>query len=126
MNSDCILSLHRAEGYGLVMARALASGIPIIATNYSGNCDFMTCPHSYPVDFDKIEIKNSSQGYDDSFGNWANPNLEHAVTQINYLYKLPKLYKRKLSLDAIAWWQKKHSPSNYNNYFSKETLQSLE
>ena len=39
---DCYVSLHRAEGFGLGMAEAMALGKPVIATGYSGNLDFMT------------------------------------------------------------------------------------
>ena len=36
------MSLHRAEGYGLTMAEAMAAGRPVIGTGYSGNLEFMT------------------------------------------------------------------------------------
>ena len=32
---DCYVSLHRAEGYGLTMAEAMAAGRPVIGTGYS-------------------------------------------------------------------------------------------
>ena len=38
---DCYVSLHRAEGFGLTIAEAMAIGKPAIATGYSGNVDFM-------------------------------------------------------------------------------------
>ena len=38
---DCYVSLHRAEGFGLTLAEAMAIGKPAIATGYSGNVDFM-------------------------------------------------------------------------------------
>ena len=33
---DCYVSLHRAEGFGLTMAKAMAAGKPVVATGYSG------------------------------------------------------------------------------------------
>ena len=32
--SDCYVSLHRAEGFGLTLAEAMALGKPVIATGY--------------------------------------------------------------------------------------------
>ena len=38
---DCYVSLHRSEGFGLGMAEAMALEKPVIATDYSGNCEFV-------------------------------------------------------------------------------------
>jgi len=38
---DIVLSLHRSEGFGLVPAEAMLLGVPVIATDWSGNVDFM-------------------------------------------------------------------------------------
>ncbi len=37
---DCFVSLHRSEGYGIVLAECMALGKPVIATAWSGNLDF--------------------------------------------------------------------------------------
>ncbi len=39
--ADIILSLHRSEGLGLVLAESMLLGRPVIATGWSGNLDFM-------------------------------------------------------------------------------------
>ena len=48
---DCYVSLHRSEGFGLGMAEAMALEKPVIATNYSGNCEFVTETTGYPIAF---------------------------------------------------------------------------
>ncbi|MFH0957723.1 MAG: glycosyltransferase family 4 protein, partial [Pseudomonadota bacterium] len=39
--TDCYVSLHRSEGFGLPIAEAMSLGKPAIATGWSGNMDFM-------------------------------------------------------------------------------------
>ena len=38
--ADIVLSLHRGEGFGLVMAEAMLLGKPVVATGWSGNTDY--------------------------------------------------------------------------------------
>jgi glycosyltransferase involved in cell wall biosynthesis len=49
--TDCYTSLHRAEGFGLGLAEAMALGKVVIATNYSGNTDFLTQQTGYPIPY---------------------------------------------------------------------------
>jgi len=46
---DVVLSMHRAEGFGRVMAEAMALEIPTVASGYSGNLDFMSEENSWLV-----------------------------------------------------------------------------
>ena len=39
---DVLVSLHRSEGLGLNMLEAMSLGVPVLATGWSGNMDFMT------------------------------------------------------------------------------------
>ena len=38
---DCLVSLHCSEGYGMIILETLSNGIPVIATNCSGDVDFL-------------------------------------------------------------------------------------
>ena len=72
------ISLHRAEGYGLTCAEAMAEGTPVIATNYSGNLDFMTPENSLLVDYSPVKVLDPNGAYTlDS--NWANPSVDSAA-----------------------------------------------
>lgn len=48
--ADCYLSLHRSEGFGYTMAEAMALGVPVVGTRYSGNLDFMNDDDAWLVD----------------------------------------------------------------------------
>jgi len=75
---DCYVSLHRAEGFGLTMAEAMAIGKPVIATGYSGNVDFMNEENSYLVDYRIGRVGPECEIYPPE-GEWADPSVEHAA-----------------------------------------------
>jgi len=47
---DCLVSPHRGEGWGLPISYSMALGLPTIATNYSGNLEFMNEKNSFLID----------------------------------------------------------------------------
>ena len=61
---DCYVSLHRAEGLGLAMAEAMLRGKPVIATNYSGNLDFMTADTAHLVRYKLVPVGPGHPPYD--------------------------------------------------------------
>jgi glycosyltransferase involved in cell wall biosynthesis len=74
---DCCLSLHRSEGFGMTIGEAMLLGKPAIATNYSGNVDFMTDENSYLVDYRTVPLTRDYGPY--MRGNvWAEPDLAQA------------------------------------------------
>jgi glycosyltransferase involved in cell wall biosynthesis len=75
---DCYASLHRAEGFGLTMAEAMAMGKPVIGTRYSGNVDFMNDENSYLVDYTIGRVGAECEIYP-ADGEWADPSVEHAA-----------------------------------------------
>jgi len=78
VNCDCLLSLHRAEGYGLSIAEMMYLGKPVIATGWSGNMEFMTPMNSFPVNY---ELKPLAEpvGVYAAGPEWAEPDIEHAA-----------------------------------------------
>ena len=57
---DAYVSLHRAEGFGRTLAEAMLLGKPVVATNYSGNVDFMQNELAHSVEFKLIDLDNSA------------------------------------------------------------------
>lgn len=92
---DAYVSLHRAEGFGLTIAEAMALGKPVIATAYSGNLDFMNAENSYLVPWAKARIPVGCQPYP-AGGIWAEPDVESAAE----LMKRVWLHREEAELKA--------------------------
>lgn len=91
-SSDCYVSLHRSEGFGLPLAEAMYLGKPVIATNYSGNTDFMNEKNSFPIRYKLVEIEQDFGPY--KKGNvWAEPDTDHAAEAMRLVYEKRELAK---------------------------------
>jgi len=75
---DCLVSLHRSEGFGLTLAEAMFLGKPVIATAYSGNMDFTTSDNSFLVPYSLIPVGKDNEPYDEDCL-WADPCIEQAA-----------------------------------------------
>lgn len=93
--SDVFLSLHRSEGFGFNLFDALTDGVPVIATNYSGNLDYMARKKELLVNFDFVEVEE--YGNYQISSKWAEPDVDHAAKLINELYNSPASHARLAS-----------------------------
>ncbi|HRD64007.1 MAG TPA: glycosyltransferase family 4 protein, partial [Nocardioides sp.] len=83
------VSLHRAEGYGLTMAEAMARGRPVVATAYSGNMDFMDSATALLVPYDLVPVPSGSGPYPSSTV-WAEPDLQRAAAHLRWVVQHPE------------------------------------
>ena len=74
----CYVSLHRAEGFGYTMAEAMLAGVPVIATRYSGNLEFMDDDNSFLVAAGRGEVAATWGPYP-AGAVWAEPDLDDAA-----------------------------------------------
>ena len=82
---DVYVSLHRAEGTGLTISDAMALGKPVIATDWSGNTDFMSVSNSFPVRYRLTELKETVGPYQKG-AVWADPSVEHAAELMRHVF----------------------------------------
>lgn len=110
-----LISLTRGEGYGLPILESAASGLPVIATNWSGHLDFMNLGKFIDINY-KLSQIHSSRVDNNIFikdSNWAQPleeDFKKKVLKFKNSNTIPKewaedLQKKileKYSLDAIS------------------------
>ncbi len=95
--SDVVISAHRAEGFGLHLAEAMASGKAVIATGWSGNLEFMNPSNSILLPYHLAPVKDPSgiySGFHDA--RWAEAEVDAGAKALRDLYDSPA------SADAIA------------------------
>jgi glycosyltransferase involved in cell wall biosynthesis len=78
---DAYVSLHRAEGFGLPIAEAMALCKPVVATSYSGNQDFTSAETAFLVPYELVELTSSHAVYPAGF-QWADPDIAAAAAQL--------------------------------------------
>jgi glycosyltransferase involved in cell wall biosynthesis len=82
---DCYASLHRSDGFGHTIAEAMSLGKPVVATDYSGNTDFMHPGNSLPVGYELVTLERDSGPY--ARGSlWADPDVDHAAELLRRVY----------------------------------------
>lgn len=104
------VSCTRGEGYGLPLIEAASSGLPIIATNWSGHLDFLADQFT-PVDYHLVDLP--PQRIDERIfvnkSKWANPSEESFKKSIRNVYE--NYYDAKEKSKNL----KKHVLQNFND-----------
>lgn len=114
---DVFVSLHRAEGFGLVFVEAMLNNTPCIATNWSSNTEFMNEEVACMVDYTFTVLEEDSAPYEKG-AKWADANVDTAARYMRRLVEEPEYYnqlvikgkkyvKEKLGMERIAELVKK-------------------
>lgn len=90
-STDAFLSLHRSEGFGLVMAEAMLAGVPVIATRWSGNLDFMDESSALLVPCGMVPARDARGTYGTK-DVWADPDLAVAAAHLAALAADPAAF----------------------------------
>lgn len=83
--SDCVISLHRGEGFGLSLAEAMALGKPVVATGWSGNMAFMTEANAALVAFRLVPAVDPQDVFTPAHTVWAEPDVDAAAAWLRRL-----------------------------------------
>jgi glycosyltransferase involved in cell wall biosynthesis len=70
--SDCLVSPHRAEGFGRNIAEAILLGVPVLATAFSGCMDFLAPEERLP--FERTPVGHGEYPFGEGLW-WAEPSV---------------------------------------------------
>jgi glycosyltransferase involved in cell wall biosynthesis len=105
---DILISLHRAEGFGLVPAEMMYLGKPVIATDWSANTDFMNPDNAMPVRYQLAPLAQAVGVYP-AGQLWAEADVDHAAWCLTRLLDDPAL-GQQLGAQARADIRRQLSP----------------
>lgn len=85
MAADIVLSLHRSEGLGLVLAEAMLLRKPVVATGWSGNLDFMDVDSAALVPVRLVTPVDPRRVLESEGAVWADPDVGVAAQHLHRL-----------------------------------------
>ncbi len=117
-SADVFLSLHRAEGFGLIMAEAMAAGTAVVATGWSGNLDFMDAASACLVRSRPVPAIDAKGLFTQLGENWAEADVDHAAAYLTRLRADPAM-RRVLTQKAQALVSQRLGLDAYNAAISE-------
>jgi glycosyltransferase involved in cell wall biosynthesis len=109
LSSDCGLFPSRGEGWGMGAMEFMASGLPVILTDYAGLGEMCNSKYNYPLN---VKIMAESIGYygkmtskTTNIGKWAEPDLDHLIKLMKEIYNNQDKANKKGNL-AKKWIRK--------------------
>jgi len=93
---DCFVFPTRGEGFGLPALEALATGIPTIATGWSGIVEFLNDKVGWLLNYKMVPAEEFSKNvYKEDCGEWAEPDEQHLIQILRYCYEHQDKVKQK-------------------------------
>jgi glycosyltransferase involved in cell wall biosynthesis len=94
--ASCFVSLHRSEGFGRVLAEAMALVTPVIATDWSGSRDYLSQQTGFPVRCTLRRVQEDE--YPQAAGSWADPDTADAARHMRRLREQPSIASARVAL----------------------------
>lgn len=100
---DCFMFISRAEGAGMPPREAMATGLPVILTNWSGLADVSDKKYNYPIDPVSIDVEDYRG--DEQPGKQARIDIQEVMYWMRYVYEHRQEAKEK-GKKASEWMHK--------------------
>jgi hypothetical protein len=102
---NVLLALHRAEGFGLVVAEAMALGKPVLVSDWSGTRDFADAGNAVPVPVTLTSLRRrrgipAGPYLPQPAAYWGEPDLAHAVQLLTRVLTDPRSFDARAAQAA--------------------------
>ena len=105
---DVFVSLHRSEGFGYPIAEAMALGLAVVVTGYSGNMDFCNARNACCVGYTLRELGDAATAPYEPKQLWAEPDVNEAAVYLRRLREDAD-YRQSLAKAGQATVREKYS-----------------
>ncbi len=96
--SHCLVLPTRSEGFGMPILEAMATGMPVIVTNYSGHLDFCNTGNAYLIDCPRL-VDSDPECFPFIQSQWGEPDEDHLVDLMREVFRN---YDRALAIGRQA------------------------
>jgi len=94
-SADCFVLPSRGEGWGRPCVEALSSEMPVIATRWSGQMDFLTEENSYLIDYQMVPTPADIDIECFAGHRWAEPSVDHLRALMRHVFSHPEEAKKR-------------------------------
>ncbi|MEL6598525.1 MAG: glycosyltransferase [Pseudomonadota bacterium] len=109
-SADCLISPHRAEGFGYLPAYAMRLGTPVIASDWGGPRDFCTERTGFPIPARRVEVPKGHGIFDVDGAGWAEIDEAALAAALRQLAEHPEDASTRIS-NARELMLRKYSPA---------------